>query len=108
MASNLNNIMLGSEDSKRLADFYAKVLGAPNPDWSDEAGAVAMLTTQAMPNRSTHMPNSSAHICVSRGTVTVPPPSKLAGAAPSGPDRGREPRGNRPQTALWPDPHRYR
>ena len=37
MALNLNSIMLGSEDSKKLADFYAKVLGAPNPDWSDEA-----------------------------------------------------------------------
>ncbi len=30
--------MLGSEDSKQLADFYTQVLGAPNPDWSDEAG----------------------------------------------------------------------
>ena len=37
MALNLNNIMLGSEDSKTLADFYASVLGAPDPDWSDEA-----------------------------------------------------------------------
>ena len=37
MALNLNSIMLGSEDPKRLADFYTKVLGAPNPDWSDEA-----------------------------------------------------------------------
>jgi len=37
MALNLNNVMLGSEDSKRLADFYTQVLGAPNPDWSDEA-----------------------------------------------------------------------
>ena len=37
MALNLNNVMLGSEDSKQLADFYTKVLGAPNPDWSDEA-----------------------------------------------------------------------
>jgi predicted enzyme related to lactoylglutathione lyase len=36
VALNLNNVMLGSEDSKRLADFYAQVLGAPNPDWSDE------------------------------------------------------------------------
>ena len=35
MALNLNNVMLGSEDSKRLADFYAQVLGEPNPDWSD-------------------------------------------------------------------------
>jgi len=33
----LNNIMLGSEDSAKLADFYAKMLGAANPDWSDEA-----------------------------------------------------------------------
>ncbi len=37
MPLNLNNIMLGSEDSRRLADFYSKVLGAPDPDWSDEA-----------------------------------------------------------------------
>ena len=36
MALNLNNVMLGSQDSKRLAEFYTKVLGAPNPDWSDE------------------------------------------------------------------------
>ena len=35
---NLNNIMLGSEDSKRLADFYAKVLGDPVSEWSDEGG----------------------------------------------------------------------
>jgi predicted enzyme related to lactoylglutathione lyase len=33
---NLNNIMLGSENSTRLADFYSKVLGAANSDWSDE------------------------------------------------------------------------
>ncbi len=38
MPLNLNNIMLGSEDSKRLADFYTEVLGAPESDWSDEAG----------------------------------------------------------------------
>jgi predicted enzyme related to lactoylglutathione lyase len=37
VALNLNNIMLGSEDSKKLADFYAGVLGAPDPAWSDEA-----------------------------------------------------------------------
>ncbi len=36
MELNLNSVMLGSEDSKRLADFYWKVLGNPNPDWSDE------------------------------------------------------------------------
>lgn len=36
MPMNLNNIMLGSEDSTRLADFYSKVLGAADPDWSDE------------------------------------------------------------------------
>jgi predicted enzyme related to lactoylglutathione lyase len=38
MALDLSNIMLGSEDSKRLADFYTQVLGAPNPDWSDPDG----------------------------------------------------------------------
>ena len=37
MALNLNNVMLGSADSKKLAEFYAKVLGDANPDWSDEA-----------------------------------------------------------------------
>ncbi len=37
MGLNLNNVMLGSEDSKRLADFYTSVLGEPNPDWSDPA-----------------------------------------------------------------------
>ncbi len=37
MPLNLNNVMLGSEDSRRLAEFYSEVLGAPNPDWSDEA-----------------------------------------------------------------------
>jgi predicted enzyme related to lactoylglutathione lyase len=35
---NLNTVMLGSADSKMLADFYTKVLGAPQPEWSDEAG----------------------------------------------------------------------
>ena len=36
MALNLNGVMLGSEDSRKLADFYKEVLGQPNPDWSDE------------------------------------------------------------------------
>jgi len=35
---NLNNIMLGSEDSKRLGDFYTRILGDPVSEWSDEAG----------------------------------------------------------------------
>lgn len=35
---NLNNVMLGSEDSKKLGAFYAQVLGQPVSDWSDEAG----------------------------------------------------------------------
>ncbi len=38
MALNLNNVMIGSEDSKKLAEFYAEVLGSPDTDWSDEAG----------------------------------------------------------------------
>lgn len=37
MGLDLNNVMLGSEDSRRLGDFCTKVLGKPNPDWSDEA-----------------------------------------------------------------------
>ena len=37
MALNLSNVMLGSADSKRLADFYSKVLGDAEPEWSDEA-----------------------------------------------------------------------
>lgn len=37
MALNLNSIMLGSDDSKRLADFYSGVLGDHHPEWSDEA-----------------------------------------------------------------------
>jgi predicted enzyme related to lactoylglutathione lyase len=37
MSLNLNSIMLNSDDPKKLADFYTKVLGRPNPDWSDEA-----------------------------------------------------------------------
>ena len=32
-----------------------------------------MFTIQWTPKRSTHMPNSSPHICFSNGTVTVPP-----------------------------------
>src|SRR5690349_456725 len=35
MGLNLNNIMLNSEDSTKLADFYSKLLGAPDPAWSD-------------------------------------------------------------------------
>ena len=37
MGLNLNSVMLGSEDPKKLAEFYSKVLGSPNPEWSDEA-----------------------------------------------------------------------
>lgn len=36
MTLNLNNVMLGSEDSKRLASFYEKILGNPEPEWSDD------------------------------------------------------------------------
>ena len=37
MGLNLNSVMLGSKDPKKLAGFYGKVLGSPNPEWSDEA-----------------------------------------------------------------------
>ena len=36
MALNLDSIMLGSQDSKKLADFYTEVLGEPNRNWTDE------------------------------------------------------------------------
>jgi predicted enzyme related to lactoylglutathione lyase len=38
MTLNLQTIMLGSEDSKRLAGFYSDLLGSPEPQWSDESG----------------------------------------------------------------------
>jgi predicted enzyme related to lactoylglutathione lyase len=34
---NLSSVVVGSEDSKKLADFYTEVLGPPMPQWSDEA-----------------------------------------------------------------------
>ena len=37
MTLDLNNVMLGSADSKKLAEFYSKVLGDAKPEWSDEA-----------------------------------------------------------------------
>ena len=37
-----------------------------------------MLTSQATPNWSTHMPNSSPHTCFCIGMVTVPPAQSLS------------------------------
>src|SRR5215210_4578114 len=64
MALDLNNIMLGSEDSKRLADFYAQILGAPNPEWSDPgngwfgfkagAGSIAIGPHSEVTGRNQH------------------------------------------------------
>ena len=34
---NLNSVMIGSEDAKRLADYYTKLFG--EPDWSDQGFA---------------------------------------------------------------------
>ena len=31
---NLNSVMIGSEDAKRLADYYTKLFG--EPDWSEQ------------------------------------------------------------------------
>jgi predicted enzyme related to lactoylglutathione lyase len=33
-AMNLNSVMIGSEDAKRLADYYTKLFG--EPDWSEQ------------------------------------------------------------------------
>ena len=43
------------------------------PPGADQACGWPMLTIQGMPNLSTHIPNSSPHICFSKGTDTVPP-----------------------------------
>jgi hypothetical protein len=45
----------------------------PNREAARQAWGWVMFTIQGMPNRSRHMPNSSPHICFSRGIVTVPP-----------------------------------
>lgn len=37
MALAFDSIMIGSEDPKKLADFYTGVLGGPHPGWTDEA-----------------------------------------------------------------------
>ena len=42
MGLNLNNIMLGSEDSKQLADFYTKVLGA-RVAWRNDKSANPLM-----------------------------------------------------------------
>jgi hypothetical protein len=42
-------------------------------DEARQAWDCVMFTIQGMPNRSTHIPNSSPHICFSSGIVTVPP-----------------------------------
>lgn len=44
----------------------------------DQACGWPMLTIQATPNWSSHMPNSSPHICFSRGTDTLPLPDSLS------------------------------
>ncbi len=52
---NLNNIMLGSEDPKELADFYRKVLGARIPTGATKptAGSVSKRVTAAWPSDPT-------------------------------------------------------
>ena len=59
-------------DPGRLALAHDPSLRAARGAGRQGCGWV-MLTIQGMPNRSTHMPNSSPHICFSRGMVTVPP-----------------------------------
>jgi glyoxalase superfamily protein len=38
MSMNMNGIMIGSEDPKRLADYYVKFLG--KPDWDEGEGFI--------------------------------------------------------------------
>ena len=44
---NFNNILIGSEDPKRLAEFYAKVLGKP-ADFADDSYSTWQLGTGAI------------------------------------------------------------
>ncbi len=62
-----------SFDSRGLALLFCERCGP-----TDQDSGWVMLTIQAMPNWSVHMPNSSPHICFSRGIVTVPPPESLS------------------------------
>ncbi len=52
---------------------------AAGPSWRGGYSAPpAMLTIQMTPKRSTSMPNTSPHICFSRGIVTVAPSESLS------------------------------
>lgn len=57
---NLNSVMIGSEDAKRLADYYTKLFG--EPDWSDQGFAGWQL---------------------GQGSLTVGPHDEVSGATPS-------------------------
>ena len=59
---------IGTNDRERSALVVTR-----GPSETRQACGRPMLTIQGMPNRSTHMPNSSPHICFSKGTDTVPP-----------------------------------
>lgn len=59
---NLNNIMLGTEDSKRLADFYTKVVG--EPAWHDSG-------------------NGWYGFAAGNGSIAIGPHSEVKGANPS-------------------------
>jgi predicted enzyme related to lactoylglutathione lyase len=43
---NLNSILIGSEDPKRLADYYTKILGEPT--WNDQGYVGWMVGSGAM------------------------------------------------------------
>ena len=61
-----------------LGDLGRSVLRSRSSKIAGDQVDATMLTIHAMPNRSMHMPNSSPHICFSKGTVTVPPSESLA------------------------------
>lgn len=52
-----------------------KVADASTPD---QVCCSLTLTIHVIPNLSAHMPNTSPHICFSRGTDTVPPSDSLS------------------------------
>ena len=85
-------VSLSGDDSDDLHGYWSKLsdggtvtVPLEKQMWGDEFGMCVdrfgiswlMLTIQVMPNRSTHIPNSSPHICFSSGTDTVPPSDSL-------------------------------
>ncbi len=65
----------GTAAGRGIADLRYRRTACPTGRSADRVGQPppAMLTSHEVPNRSTHIPNSSPHGWVASSTVTVPP-----------------------------------